>query len=822
VRPFVVNLWMSLTLKNLTVADGYASDYGGAIYNVGKVEATNCAFSGNRVSSTTGIAAGGAIHLAGGGITELVVTNSFFSHNGADSSAGNASGGAIYSSDTLAKVTVSNSSFSGNFAVRGGAIYSGGTLDLSNSTFSDNLSSSGSVFSDGGSVTVTNSTFSNSIGWGGVSNDGGSVTVTNSTFSGTHAGTAVVHNSSGAVTLKNTIVANVRAAGCSGTITDGGGNLKYPSNSYCPGVYGDPKLGPLQDNGGPTQTMALGPGSAALDALDCAAAPVSDQRGVARPQGAKCDIGAYEAIMVTNSADSGPGSLRQALFDAPARAPILFAGDTDIQLDSDLVIYRDVTIDGSGRNVSISAKYAEVFSVQPGATLVLQGVTVANAKKSGIWNFGTVHAINCIFSGNRSTDFGGAIYNFPGGTLTVSTSTFSGNGGYYIGGGGIENRGTATVSNSTFSGNNTKFGGGIENFGALTVSNSTFSGNSAWAHGGGIWSSGTVTLKNTIVAGNTGGNCYGAIGGDHNLSDDGTCPGINGNPLLGPLQDNGGPTHTMALRGGSAALDAADDAVCAAAPVNNLDQRGVARPQGAHCDIGAYEAGPGVDIAGLKAHWKFDEGSGNATADSSGGGYTGELIGPAWTPMAAPTTFDNPYALHFDGVDDRVNVGGLTAWSPATVSVAAWIKADAWKLEYWRGVVVGKEDWSGGSHGFALRTGAGGRLSFSVAAGGAWDWPEVVTEPVMSTGEWHHIAGTYDGHKVRAYIDGIEMGVTDAEGAIRPSVFALVIGGDVYVQDRQFSGTIDDVRVYDGALSPEEVRNLATRRYRIDLPLVKR
>ena len=96
-------------------------------------------------------------------------------------------------------------------------------------------------------------------------------------------------------------MANSPAGGnCAGTITDGGGNLSYPATPPAPASHGDPKLGPLQANGGPTQTMALGAGSAARDAADdaiCAAPPVNnlDQRGVARPQGAHCDIGAYEA-----------------------------------------------------------------------------------------------------------------------------------------------------------------------------------------------------------------------------------------------------------------------------------------------------------------------------------------------------------------------------------------------------------------------------------------------------------------------------------------------------------------------------------------------
>ena len=109
-----------------------------------------------------------------------------------------------------------------------------------------------------------------------------------------------------------------------------------------------------------------------------------------------------------------------------------------------------------------------------------------------------------------------------------------------------------------------------------------------------------AALKNTIIANSpTGGNCSGTItDGGGNLSyPDTTCPGINGDPLLGPLQNNVGPTETMQLSPGSAAIDAGNDAICAAAPVNNLDQRGIARPWGTHCDIGAVEQVP------LKGIW---------------------------------------------------------------------------------------------------------------------------------------------------------------------------------------------------------------------------
>ena len=182
----------------------------------------------------------------------------------------------------------------------------------------------------------------------------------------------------------------------------------------------------------------------------------------------------------------------------------------------------------------------------------------------------------------------------------MSKSTFSDNSASQ--GGGVFSYGRMAVSNSTFTGNSADFGGGISNAGTMQVSNSTFSGNSATdSNGGGgisndrFGNGGTLTLKNTIVANSsTGGNCYGAItDGGGNLSyPDATCPGINSDPVLGPLQNNLGPTGTMGLGPGSAAIDAGNDAISAATPVNNLDQRGIARPWGAHCDIGAVEQVP--------------------------------------------------------------------------------------------------------------------------------------------------------------------------------------------------------------------------------------
>ena len=228
--------------------------------------------------------------------------------------------------------------------------------------------------------------------------------------------------------------------------------------------------------------------------------------------------------------------------------------------------------------------------------LTVSNSTFSGNNGGGISNDGTLTVSNSTFSGN-SADGGGMAINSSG-TVTVSNSTFSGNSASEMRRRHLRPRpagSTVTVSNSTFSGNSATTTAAASTTSAIstvTVSNSTFSGNSA-TDGGGIYNNyGAVTLKNTIVANNpAGGNCYGTItDGGGNLSyPDTTCPGIHSDPLLGPLQNNGGPTETMALGPGSAALDAANDAICAAAPVNNLDQRGIARPQGPHCDIGAVE-----------------------------------------------------------------------------------------------------------------------------------------------------------------------------------------------------------------------------------------
>jgi CSLREA domain-containing protein len=238
---------------------------------------------------------------------------------------------------------------------------------------------------------------------------------------------------------------------------------------------------------------------------------------------------------------------------------------------------------------------------------------VASGHTGGIWatiNAGTVNAVTALTL-NRSTvrdnqaalQVGGISAlgipaNNSGAIVTLNQSTISGNQASIGGGLRVNGALEVTVSNSTLSGNvAASTGGGIYTNRPVTLINSTLSGNSAGDGGGGIYndSAGVVTVRNSLVANSAGGDCAGggswSTGGYPNLNSDGSCPGftITADPLLGPLQDNGGSTWTHALFAGSPALDAADDAICAAPPVNGVDQRGVSRSQGLACDIGAFE-----------------------------------------------------------------------------------------------------------------------------------------------------------------------------------------------------------------------------------------
>jgi len=305
---------------------------------------------------------------------------------------------------------------------------------------------------------------------------------------------------------------------------------------------------------------------------------------------------------------------------------------------------------GSGETVSISNLTVRNgrddvsgggISNGDGATATITDCTVSGnvagsiqGQGGGIFNTGTLTTINSTVSGNTAgaaggvTGDGGGIFN--SGTLTIVNNTISGNMAISKSGtgGGIFNDGTLTIVNSTVSGNTAGKGAGIDNAGiatTVTITNSTFSGNAALAYGGACFNQGTLQIANSTLSDNSAifgggvltqgmlqiGNTIlkrGASGENihsfgqlmvtsmgYNLSSDDaagalTGPGdqINTDPMLGPLQNNGGPTFTHVLLPGSPAIDGGDPSFT---PPPFFDQRGTGfdRVVNGRIDIGSFE-----------------------------------------------------------------------------------------------------------------------------------------------------------------------------------------------------------------------------------------
>lgn len=343
-------------------------------------------------------------------------------------------------------------------------------------------------------------------------------------------------------------------------------------------------------------------------------------------------------FVVTKTADTADGtcsvtdcSLREAIIAANA-APgdiTLPAGTYNLIIDGknedaaatgdlDITGGLGLNINGAGAATTIidGGGLDRVFHIRSGIVSI-SGVTIQNGSGiygAGIYNNATLNLTDSTVSGNTATsNNGGGIYNNNAMTVTNSTISVNIAGAH---GGGIYNSNstTLTVTNSTISGNTasgTSQGGGIYNNGPLTVTSSTISGNTAGGNGGGIivgTAGGShLNLKNTIIAGNTGPvtgpDCFGAVTSQgYNLIQSVTVGCVIGGDTSGnitgqdaklnPLALNvPGTTETQALLPDSPAVDHGSPDC----PPPAIDQRGVVRPLGAACDIGAYEVDPRGD-----------------------------------------------------------------------------------------------------------------------------------------------------------------------------------------------------------------------------------
>jgi len=299
IRLFHISQGGELTLNDITLYDGMGIEpvnvadnirnSGGAVFNNGVLTVNNSTLDYNRAKLK-----GGGIYNAG----TMTVNATTFKNNGVN--IGNEpgeSGGAIYNAGT-GNATISKSTFSGNIASQSAAgIANVGMMTITNSTFSGNSTTltgivSGAAISNAGSLHMSYSTVTSNVG----------------TTSG------AVFSAPDTIEISNSIVANNLPADCSYPAISWISGPNLDSDGSCDGftITDDPQLGPLANNGGPTQTHAIAPSSPAKNAA-AGSCPATDQRGEPRPHGSACDLGAYE--FSGGGSQSDPAELSGYVFD---------------------------------------------------------------------------------------------------------------------------------------------------------------------------------------------------------------------------------------------------------------------------------------------------------------------------------------------------------------------------------------------------------------------------------------------------------------------------------------------------------------------------
>ena len=615
---------ITTTLNGLTIRYGKTTAMGGGIQSSGNLTLLNSELVSNTAS-------------AGGGIS-INTDNTFLSNVSIiDNSATSGGGINIYNSDPA----LENLFIYGNIASsEGGGFYinTGSSPTLENLLLVGNTAvlSGGGIYNYTDSHTnLINATVAHNRAGnfgGGIFNHSSNPTITNVIIWGNEAPTgSQIHNATGGVPQ----ISYSDVQGCGDSTTwvsacgsNGGGNIDEDPVFVQNPDPGDDDWSTKGDNDYGDLHVSLD--SPVVDAGTNSGCPATDLDGNFRPAGISCDIGAYEKMINetwvdddwANQADvddfnpilvwqgNAFNTVGQAV-DAVSDGTVHVLTGTytaTLTLDKSVGIIgefgpKNTVIQAAGIPGSVNSR---VITVTTGTTVTLQGITIRyglDINGGGIYNMGTLTISQCYLVNNEATSDGGAIYNSSASgsaSLSIQESTIAYNSASRYGAGlfnvGTTNSALVMIENSTFTHNSAQNGGGIGNVGAstqVTMTHNTFSGNSASAaDGGGAMRNlnGTVSMTANILAdssadfdcvSNIAVNDYG-----YNLVEDGSCSfPIGGDPELEILSDNGGPIFTQAPSKDSPVIDAIPKAFCILA----TDQRGVARPQGAGCDIGALE-----------------------------------------------------------------------------------------------------------------------------------------------------------------------------------------------------------------------------------------
>jgi predicted outer membrane repeat protein len=505
-------------------------------------------------------------------------------------------------SSTTAKVTISGLTISGGSAVYGAGILNYGTLTVSNSILSGNTASyGGGIENSKGSLTITDSTMygnSASTDGGGIYNTG-SLTVNNSTLYGNAAkyggGVYTPGNSSSALLLNNATIANNRASSAGSGIdvaagsnvllhntliagnhavgkpSDVSGSLNSSSNYNLIGdgsgglstanhnLLGssakplNPLLAPLANYGGPTKTMALLPGSSAINDGSIAYGGKTDERGKGRV--GATDIGAFESqgfslavtsggiqattlntafaapLVVTVAANNSvePVAGGVVTFKAPASGASAVLKGSPATIGSNGTASVTATANGASGTYPVTASAAGVKTpaifglINVNANLLVTTL-LDTGNPSGTTSLRQAITEAETLSGPQTIGFASSILTQShGNVIKVLSALPNLTGNITIAGPGanlltvfakvtgisvftVNATATITISGLTLSGASTVNGGGVSNSGTLTVSDCTLIGNTASSDGGGIYNTGRLTITGSTLSGNSANN----------------------------------------------------------------------------------------------------------------------------------------------------------------------------------------------------------------------------------------------------------------------------------------------------------------------------
>jgi hypothetical protein len=203
----------------------------------------------------------------------------------------------------------------------------------------------------------------------------------------------------------------------------------------------------------------------------------------------------------------------------------------------------------------------------------------------------------------------------------------------------------------------------------------------------------------------------------------------------------------------------------------------------------------------LVGYWRLDEGGGTTTLDAAGP-HPGTLNGPAWTAGRVGQ------AVRFDGADDFIDLGSLDVAGSA-LTIAAWIRPDGFPIDDGR-IVSKSVGPAEQDHYFMLSTVSSGgyRLRFRLKAGGSTT-TLVASSGVLSVGQWAYAAAVYNGSAMILYLNGAEVGRVAKTGTIATNASVPVAIGRNPQAYGAFQGAIDEVRLYQRALTVADIQGLA-------------